>query len=124
MVAAFLLLLALGGAPDWMEPFRKVPSARPGEPIGALAIDPSDHLTVYAAAFGGSVYRTRDGGRSWQSSRSGADDSCALLVDPARPSTLYLGALEKGVRKSTDGGVSWKAAVTGLPKKAAVHTLV
>ncbi|MDZ4730212.1 MAG: hypothetical protein SH820_09760 [Xanthomonadales bacterium] len=77
------------------------------------------------------VYRTTDGGLSWQQvlpvgPETGATD---LVMDPSNPRTLYAamwqhgrtpwfiksGGTEGGIFKSTDGGDSWKKLEGGLP---------
>ncbi|HXM75879.1 MAG TPA: hypothetical protein VN971_03820, partial [Thermoanaerobaculia bacterium] len=89
--------------------------------IAALATDPLDPLTIYAAANGPTkaVYRTRDGGLSWTEQSAGIPASAAffeaILVDPIQPSTLYLGTIGGGVLKSSDAGATWMSANTGLP---------
>ena len=68
------------GRADWYDlPF---PVARP---VTAVAVDPREPATVYAATRPAAVYRSRDGGLSWR--RVGGDIGelhvTALLVDPS-----------------------------------------
>ena len=88
--------------------------------VGALAIDPTQSATLYAAirpqGADGVVLKSMDGGLTWIRITSGLPDSfalyvVALLVDPTNPATLYANT-RAGVFKSTDGGSTWKA--TGL----------
>ncbi len=99
--------------------------------IAALVVHPRDPDVAYVAAkgdlFGPStdrgVYRTRDGGRTWQrvlyqNDLAGAVD---LSIDPAHPNVLYAaldhhvrypwdeisGGPGSGLYKTTDGGDSW-----------------
>lgn len=72
--------------------------------IDALAVDPLNPLKAYAGT-AWAVYRTTDGGASWQKN-SGIAFASALAVDGADPSTLYAG-YDKIVYKSQDGGVTW-----------------
>jgi photosystem II stability/assembly factor-like uncharacterized protein len=82
-----------------------------------LAIDPITPATLYALAFGNTVYKSTNGGGNW--SRVDANDLAyagavtSILVDPLTTSTLYVVA-ESGVHKSTDSGVHWSPANTGL----------
>jgi photosystem II stability/assembly factor-like uncharacterized protein len=99
--------------------------------IGAIAVHPTDPDTAWVAAMGPfysrggqrGVFRTRDGGASWErvlapEGRSWAFD---VAVDPADPSTLYATTWSLrfdpggGIHRSTDGGTSWRRLTQGLP---------
>lgn len=109
--------------------------------IGRVVCDPNDSNTVFVAALGRlwgenaerGVYRTRDGGRSWQQvlkvdARTGAVD---VAIDPTNPRHLwaamyarrrtpwsYTGTGESGgIWRSTDGGDTWTKCTAGLPKR-------
>jgi photosystem II stability/assembly factor-like uncharacterized protein len=110
--------------------------------IPRVRIDPRNPDVVYAAVLGHlfgpsqerGVYRTKDGGRTWErilfsNENSGAID---LVLDPTNPRILYAStwrvrrtpySLESGgegsaLWKSTDGGDTWKnlSRNKGLPK--------
>ncbi|MBZ5728082.1 MAG: IPT/TIG domain-containing protein [Acidobacteriia bacterium] len=83
----------------------------------ALAIDPSNPATLYAAEYGGGVFKSINGGASWTASSSGLTNLgvLALVVDPSNPATLYAGTTKGGVFRSTNGGASWSASNPGLP---------
>lgn len=107
--------------------------------IAAIVVDPRNPDTVYVAAQGNpwvpsagrGVYRSRDGGKTWQrvlfvSPTTGAHD---LSIDPGNPQVLYAalwdhqrlpwnirsGGPGSGLWKSTDGGDSWHRLRQGLP---------
>jgi photosystem II stability/assembly factor-like uncharacterized protein len=109
--------------------------------IARVRIDPRDCDHAYAAAFGRpygpnaerGIFRTRDGGKSWEkilfrNDRTGAVD---LVLDPSDPNVLYAGFWEahrtswmlssggagSGLFKSTDGGATWTELTKnpGLP---------
>ncbi len=108
--------------------------------IGGLAIDPKNENRVFAAVLGHpyaantqrGVYRTIDGGNSWQKvlyidENTGATE---VMIDPSNPDVIYadmwmsqLGPWENsgwqgknsGLYKSTDGGDTWKELANGLP---------
>lgn len=112
------------------------------EQIGAVKIDPKNPDIVYVAAIGHmtgpnperGVFRTRDGGKTWQrvlfkSDRAGAVD---LSIDPMNSQVLYAsiyqylrkpwtfesGGPDSGLWKSTDGGDTWTELThtPGMPK--------
>lgn len=70
----------------------------------ALAIDPSNPATLYAAEYGGGVFKSINGGASWTASSSGLTNLgvLALVVDPSNPATLYAGTTKGGVLLGDD----------------------
>jgi uncharacterized protein (TIGR03437 family) len=87
-------------------------------PAWTLTIDPGDPSTVYATARTQGVFRSSDGGYTWQSVNSGLTNltmgrSAPVIVDPKNRQTLYVGG-EGGVFKSLDGGGHWFAVNSGL----------
>ena len=109
--------------------------------IGDIVVHPTNPEIAYVAALGHAwgpnaergVYRTRDGGASWQkvlfkSENAGAVD---LAMDPNQPDIIYAtiwqtrryphalvsGGEESGLWRSTDGGDSWEdiSRAKGLP---------
>ncbi|MCK4999087.1 MAG: hypothetical protein KAS23_06120, partial [Anaerohalosphaera sp.] len=100
--------------------------------IGRVIINPEDPDTVFLAAMGHlysnnpqrGVYRTKDGGQTWEKvlyvdAKTGAID---VIFDPSDPEVLYAAMWQKqrkvwninesgkgsGIYKSTDGGDTWK----------------
>ena len=113
----------------------------PGTTISRLRVHPANPDVVYAAVFGNvvapgaerGVYRTRDGGNTWQrvlfrDDRTGAIE---IQIDMAHPDVLYASLWEayriswqmssggpgSGLFKSTDGGDTWTEITRnpGLP---------
>ena len=91
--------------------------------VNALALDPTAPTTLYASAatlvgkyFYSSVYKSTDGGASWNAVNTGLTNTqiSTVALDPQTPTTVYAGTWG-GVFKSTDGGGNWSAANTGLP---------
>ncbi len=100
--------------------------SQPMSSIGAIAVAPSDHKTIYVGTgegalrgditYGDGVYRSTDGGKTW--ANIGLKDSRqigALIVDPNNPSIVLVAAIghafgantERGVFRTTDGGKTW-----------------
>src|SRR5690606_25957867 len=110
--------------------------------IGAVEIHPEDPDRVYVAALGNpfgksrerGVYRSTDGGRTWDHVLFVADSIGAIDLElhPTDPNTIYA-SLWRGERKpwtiisgahassgvgiwkSTDGGTTWRRSSRGLP---------
>ncbi|HLJ07617.1 MAG TPA: hypothetical protein VKX24_03715, partial [Acidimicrobiia bacterium] len=82
-----------------------LPAGR-SEPTGivALALSPANPQTVYLGGPVSGLWRTQDGGATWQLlDRIPAQ---ALLVDPANPQEIFVGTVG-GAFVSTDGGQTW-----------------
>jgi photosystem II stability/assembly factor-like uncharacterized protein len=110
--------------------------------IGSIAVDPQNPDIVYAAAMGKifgankerGLYRSKDGGTSWQQVLNYDDSTgCAdVKIDPNNPLIIYAsmwrahrtpyslssGGKGSGLYKSLDGGSSWKliSDKPGMPK--------
>jgi photosystem II stability/assembly factor-like uncharacterized protein len=112
--------------------------------IGRIRIHPQNPDVAYVAVLGDmfgpnkerGVYRTRDGGRTWElvysvSDRTGAVD---ITMDAKNPNILIAGlwttqrtpwginsgSVEGGLVRTTDGGNSWQRLTTGLPSKTMI----
>ncbi len=108
--------------------------------IGGLAVDAKNPERLFVAALGHpygpneerGVYRTTDGGKSWQRVLYKDENTGAIQVtiDPNNPNIVYadmwaqrLGPWENstwqgknsGLFKSTDGGDTWVQLINGLP---------
>ncbi len=108
--------------------------------IGRILVDPSDPDVALVGALGNlwapsedrGVYRTTDGGRTWQ--KVLYVDDVTGIVDMARDggdaNTVYAAAYQRlrqpwgfngggpgsGIFRSTDGGQSWERLTEGLPE--------
>lgn len=108
--------------------------------ISAVRVHPDNPDVVYVAAQGDrwqgtadrGIYRTRDGGATWQLVLKGANGTSGasdLSMDPSNPRILYAafwdhqrqpwfvrsGGAGSGLWKSTDGGDTWTRLTNGLP---------
>ncbi len=87
----------------------------PYEYVQSLAVerraDPQTPATLYAGT-SLRVFKSTDGGASWNVTGLTGVGVFALAMDPLTPTTVYAGTGGGGVFKSTDGGASWNA--TGL----------
>ena len=111
--------------------------------IGRVIVHPRDPNVVFVAALGHvygphadrGVYRSKDGGTTWQKVLYTGDGAGAidLAFDPSNPQTVYaaLWAVRRppwfiyapangpgsGLYKSTDGGTTWTPLTRGLPSE-------
>ncbi|MFL6236664.1 MAG: WD40/YVTN/BNR-like repeat-containing protein, partial [Thermoanaerobaculia bacterium] len=105
------------GALSW----RPASQGLPYGTVSALAVAPSDPRTVYASVDNGvheGVFRSKNGGASWQATAGPPlpvpqGRVLALAVSPQAPATVWAGTDPSGLFRSTDGGAHWTAA--GLP---------
>ena len=93
------------GADNWV-PLANAPNIIPG----SLAIDPLNHLTIYAAnsASSGIVYKSIDAGVTWQSTGLGGSPVQSVAVSPLTAGLVYAGT-DQGLFRSTNGGGNWTA---------------
>ena len=112
--------------------------------IGRIAVDPRNPDTVYVAALGHiwaanderGLYKTTDGGASWERSLFIDEDTGVIDVamDPRDSATLYAAAYEvrrdgfsggdpetmtgdgSAIYKTNDGGRNWRKLTEGLPE--------
>jgi photosystem II stability/assembly factor-like uncharacterized protein len=79
-----------------------------------IAIDPKDSNRVYIGVYQdkkGRVFRTQDGGESWEEVYVVSKEKYAVFavaVDSYDPSVVYIGTAQGGFLKSTDYGKSWE----------------
>lgn len=85
----------------------------PHEPA-RLAISPSDANTVYIATLEEGIFRTKDGGNTWEPVGSQLPRAATVAIAPGEPETLYTAVPAQGVFASTDGGASWTPVGEGL----------
>ncbi|HME26531.1 MAG TPA: glycosyl hydrolase [Acetobacteraceae bacterium] len=92
--------------------------------VGCVEISPHDPDTVYVAAtrykladYQPYLFRSSDGGRSWQSISSGfpvAEITRVVRADPVRKGLLFVGT-ETGIYVTIDDGQTWTRMAGGLP---------
>jgi photosystem II stability/assembly factor-like uncharacterized protein len=89
---------------------------------------PSDPDTVYAGAEDAALFRSNDGGLTWQelpglrghesapSWQPGAGGMClhTIVLDPNQPGRIFVAISAAGVFRSDDGGKTWRPANRGL----------
>lgn len=74
-----------------------------------LSVCPSHRERAWLAAYEAGVYRTDDGGDSWQRVDSYPSDYAhSVLAHPLEPATVYAGSEPAAIFQSQDGGASWR----------------
>ncbi|MBM4124035.1 MAG: hypothetical protein FJ246_03630 [Nitrospira sp.] len=83
--------------------------------IVVIALHPANPNILYVAT-NDYIYKTRDGGESWENLSKGMSHSrvIALALDPVYPATVYAGTKGDAVFKSYDGGQRWVSLRAGL----------
>ncbi len=83
--------------------------------VQCLAIDPGDDKVLFAGTFGG-LFRSGDGGRTWQAAGEGltSKDISTLALSPFCRGVALCGTWGKGVFLTEDGGQTWVARSNGL----------
>ena len=78
--------------------------------VTTLAIDPAQPWVMYAGTWGGGIYRSLDGGRSWRRSNAGLTDTDVIqvVISPHDPDTLFAATWYGGLFRSRDRGESWE----------------
>ncbi|HVA34562.1 MAG TPA: hypothetical protein VNG31_10470 [Candidatus Baltobacteraceae bacterium] len=116
---------------------------RDGQQIGTMAIDPKDPNRVFVAVLGHpygpnaerGIYRTTDGGATWQRVLFENDNvgGFDVVIDPHDSNVVYatmwaarqapweigdsFEIAGSGAFKSTDGGTTWTKLTSGLPER-------
>lgn len=86
--------------------------------IDAIAVDPNNSATVYAAG-SGHLYKTANGGAGWTQLSQAVGTSAVIAI--ATNSTVYVGS-SLGLIYSTNAGSSWNNPTT--PPTGAINTLI
>ncbi|MGH9362535.1 MAG: VPS10 domain-containing protein, partial [Thermoanaerobaculia bacterium] len=95
--------------------------------IGCVTVDPQDPLVVWvgtgennsqrSVSYGDGVYKSTDGGRTWENVGLKASEHIGrIAIDPRDSNVVYVAAQgplwsaggDRGLYKTTDGGKSWK----------------
>jgi hypothetical protein len=128
---------------DWAESWQDIANGVPSDFGFAMAVHPRDPDTVYIVPLESDafrcvpeaklrVYRTRDGGGSWQPLTEGLPQEeayetvlrDALDTDSADPVGVYFGTRSGKVYASADDGDSWALVHEGLPPVVCVKAAV
>jgi photosystem II stability/assembly factor-like uncharacterized protein len=100
--------------------WRHIGPAAFGGRISDLAVDPTNPAVIYVGAASGGVFKSINGGTSWQpvfDNSGGAQSIGAIAIAPSDPQVVWVGTGEannrqssswgNGVYRSVDGGRTW-----------------
>jgi len=114
------LVKSLDGGNNWNSIGDTLPQ---GIPPSAMAIAPCSNLEVYVGYDGLGVFKTADGGQTWQPTNeglSGLSVRC-IVVNCMNPDSVYLGT-QDGLAISASGGKFWYMA-PGFKQPAKVSAI-
>ena len=114
---------SMNGGRRWRNVTNNLPDRYPVDVVAAY--HDRDVAYIVFSGFGTShLFRTTDGGQSWEDLGAGLPDipTSAFALDPFNSNYLYVGN-DFGVWFSPDGGGTWEPFTTGMPTAALVMDL-
>ncbi|MGO9450112.1 MAG: WD40/YVTN/BNR-like repeat-containing protein [Candidatus Binataceae bacterium] len=92
--------------------------------VRSISFDPHNPMAMYVGVEEGGVYRTRDGGATFESLNEGLyDDIHTVAIDPRDSRRLYA-TTGGGFFLSENGGASWRRITEGMNRTYTVPLLV
>ena len=107
--------------------WQAIDSQLSGYSVWALAIDDQEPDRIYAGTgtpTPAALFRSSDGGRTWDKSSMQAAKECAnvgiprvtgIAIDPTDRKDIWVGLEVDGVRRSQDGGDTWQTINGAIP---------
>ena len=110
---------------DGGQSFERLHSPMNDLDVWKIAVDPNNPDTIFAGTRPAALFRSTDGGATWQKLPAAIAEECpnvriprvtALTVDPSDPRVVWAGIEVDGVLRSGDGGDSWeRISTTAIP---------
>lgn len=93
-----------------------------------MTYEPGNSQVIYLGTSGDYIWKTTDGGITWQQKSSGLDAYSikSIAITPSNPEIVYCSSVYGGelIYKSTNGGDNWFSSVTGLSGNRASIVIV
>ena len=91
-----------------------------------MVLDPRDSDIIYMSSINTGIYKTIDGGISWQPANNGLGTTViqTLVIDPKDSQILYAGLNRAGTYKTTDGGNTWRPINQGIGALGGLSAIV
>ncbi|MDY6873386.1 MAG: hypothetical protein SVR81_05395 [Chloroflexota bacterium] len=95
-----------------------------GGTVEGVVIDPNDPNTIYANSWGAGIYKSTDGGETWENKSTGLRSPYIyeIAIDPENSDHILVSSYEKGVDESIDGGDNWHQT-KGWPEYAVAYSI-
>jgi hypothetical protein len=123
--------LGLFRSTDGADSWTKLPAPLDGLQVWSLWIDPVRPEAILAGTCPSRLFRSSDGGASWEECVTGMVRECprilhtrvtALAGDATEPGSIWAGVEIDALYHSRDGGKNWRPAGTGLSSRD-IHAL-
>lgn len=107
--------------------------------IGVVEMDPNNHNVIWvgtgennnqrSVAYGDGIYKSMDGGKSWEHKGLKASEHIGMIaIDPRNSDVVYVAATgplwsaggDRGLYKTTDGGDNW-AKILDISENTGIH---
>ncbi|MEW6249055.1 MAG: hypothetical protein AB1716_00275 [Planctomycetota bacterium] len=84
--------------------------------LSDIALDPANPQIIYLASLGAGIYRSPNGGATWEFRVGGTGNMSlnAVRFAPGSSSTIFAGATSLGVLKSTNAGAQFVVSSVGI----------
>jgi photosystem II stability/assembly factor-like uncharacterized protein len=91
-----------------------------------IIVHPTNANTAWAATAGAGVFRTFNGGNTWQSISNGLSSLVVanLALNPQNLNELYAAVVDNGVFKTVNGGATWWQSSSGMNPNETIPRVV
>lgn len=77
--------------------------------VTAIEIDNFNNAIIYLGTSDGGIFKSLDGGNSWQLLKWFGDSISDIKIDPRADQIVYAATLSQGIYKTSDQGQNWQA---------------